>query len=304
MDVRRLDLLRELSERGSITAVARATHRTPSAVSQQLKILEREAGMPLTERSGRGIALTAAGLALARSATDVAVALERASAVWDEFRNHPSGEVSVLTFPTAGQMLMPGVLQDTARIEGLVVTCTDLDPELAEFPDLASDYDIVLAHTMPGIRPWGGRGLRVVPLMVEPLDVGLPVGHRLAERSYLTASDVVDETWIGVPPGFPFERMLHELEQQAGRRIEIAQRLSDMRIIEAFILAGLGIAFLPRFTTNALTEGIVLKPMRGLDSRREVVALVRPDVAERLAVRTVLDILVAHAARVERAYAT
>ena len=68
MDVRRLDLLRELADRGSVTAVAEATGRTPSAVSQQLKVLEREAGMPLTERSGRGFVLTSAGHALARSA--------------------------------------------------------------------------------------------------------------------------------------------------------------------------------------------------------------------------------------------
>ena len=47
MDVRRLDLLRELAERGTVHAVAEATHRTPSAVSQQLKVLEREAGLPL-----------------------------------------------------------------------------------------------------------------------------------------------------------------------------------------------------------------------------------------------------------------
>ena len=63
MDVQRLELLRELAERGSVTAVARATHRTPSAVSQQLKVLEREAGLPLTERSGRGMVLTDAGRA-------------------------------------------------------------------------------------------------------------------------------------------------------------------------------------------------------------------------------------------------
>src|SRR6478735_645080 len=136
MDVRRLDLLRELSERGSVTAVAEATHRTPSAVSQQLKVLEREAGMPLTERSGRGIQLTGAGIALARSATDVAVALERATALWDEFRNHPSGEVSLVTFPTVGATLLPAVLTDLAEVAGLVVRATDLDPEAAEFADL------------------------------------------------------------------------------------------------------------------------------------------------------------------------
>jgi DNA-binding transcriptional LysR family regulator len=303
MDVKRLDLLRELAERGSVTAVAEATGRTPSAVSQQLKVLEREAGMPLTQRSGRGIVLTSAGHALARSAADVAIALERASALWDEFRNHPSGEVSLLTFPTVGATLLPGVLTDLASVAGLVVQATDLDPELAEFADLTSDFDIVLAHTMPGVLPWGGRGLKAVPLLTEPLDIGLPADHRLASRAHLTPADLVDDIWLGVPPGFPFERILHAIEQQAGQRVRVGQRFSDMRIIEAFIEAGLGIAFVPRFTSGAVPESIVLKPLRGVASARQIVALVRPDVAERLAVRTVLDVLVARAARLAEAHA-
>ncbi|MDQ0893802.1 LysR family transcriptional regulator [Agromyces ramosus] len=303
MDVKRLDLLRELAERGSVTAVAEATARTPSAVSQQLKVLEREAGMPLTQRSGRGIVLTSAGHALARSAADVAIALERASALWDEFRNHPSGEVSLLTFPTVGATLLPGVLTDLASVAGLVVHATDLDPELAEFADLTSDFDIVLAHTMPGVLPWGGRGLKAVPLLTEPLDIGLPADHRLANRAHLTPADLVDDTWLGVPPGFPFERILHAIEQQVGQRVRVGQRFSDMRIIEAFIEAGLGIAFVPRFTSGAVPDSIVLKPLRGVASARQIVALVRPDVAERLAVRTVLDVLVARASRLEAAHA-
>jgi DNA-binding transcriptional LysR family regulator len=303
MDVKRLDLLRELAERGSVTAVAEATARTPSAVSQQLKVLEREAGMPLTQRSGRGIVLTSAGHALARSAADVAIALERASALWDQFRNHPSGEVSLLTFPTVGATLLPGVLTDLASVAGLVVHATDLDPELDEFADLTSDFDIVLAHTMPGELPWGGRGLKAVPLLTEPLDIGLPADHRLASRQHLTPADLVDETWLGVPPGFPFERILHAIEQQAGQRVRVGQRFSDMRIIEAFIEAGLGVAFVPRFTSGAVPESIVLKPLRGVASARQIVALVRPDVAERLAVRTVLDVLVARASRLEAAHA-
>ncbi|MDR5701175.1 LysR family transcriptional regulator [Agromyces aerolatus] len=304
MDVRRLDLLRELSERGSVTAVAEATGRTPSAVSQQLKILEREAGMPLTQRSGRGVVLTSAGQALARSATDVAVALERASALWDEFRNHPSGEVTLLTFPTMGAAVLPGVLQEIAAIPGLVVRATDSDAELSEFADLTNDHDIVLAYTMPGELPWGGRGLAVIPLFTEPLDIGLPAGHRLAERAYVTADDVVDEEWLGVPSGYPFERLEHAVEQQAGRRVHVGQRFSDMRIVEAFIQAGLGIGFVPRYTSGTVPEGIVLKPVRGFVAVRQIVALVRPDVAERLAVRTVLDVLTAHAARLADQFST
>lgn len=298
MDVHRLDLLRELSERGSVTAVAEATGRTPSAVSQQLKVLEREAGMPLTERSGRGIALTSAGHALARSAADVAIALERARALWDEFRNDPSGEVSVMTFPTAGQMLMPEVIRDLERHGDLRVHCTDMDPELDEFPGLTDDFDIVLAHSVSGQLSWGGRGLIAVPLMTEPLDIAIPADHRLAARSVLSAGDLVDEDWVGVPTGFPFERILHEIEQLGGHRVNVVQRLSDMRIIEAFIAVGLGVALVPRYTTGTHGGEILLKPLRGIRSERQILALMRPDVAERLAVRTVIDALRARAAEV------
>jgi DNA-binding transcriptional LysR family regulator len=300
MDVQRLELLRELGERHSVTAVARATHRTPSAVSQQLKVLEREAGLPLTERSGRGLVLTEAGRALARSATDIAVALERANAVWDEFRNRATGEVSLVTFPTAGQMLLPGALQDLAEVDGLVLHCTDMDPELSDFPALTSEFDIVLAHSMRGQVPWGGRGLTVVPLMTEPLDVGLPADHRLASRASVGAADVVGETWIGVPDGYPFERIVHEIEQQGGGRVNVSQRFADMRLVEAFIMAGLGIALVPRYTSGGGQPGrLVLKPLRGVDAERQIVALMRPDRAERLAVRTVVDVLRTRAARVQ-----
>jgi len=305
MDVQRLELLRELAERHSVTAVARATHRTPSAVSQQLKVLEREAGLPLTERSGRGLVLTDAGRTLARSATDVAVALERATAVWDAFRNRATGEVSLVTFPTAGQMLLPGALQDLAEVEGLVVHCTDMDPELSDFPALTSDFDIVLAHSMRGQVPWGGRGLTVVPLMTEPLDVGLPADHRLAARASVGPADVVGETWIGVPEGYPFERIVHEIEQQGGGRVTVSQRFADLRLVEAFIMAGLGIALVPRYTSGGRQPGrLVLKPLRGVDAERQIVALMRPDRAERLAVRTVIDVLRSRAARVQAEHAS
>ena len=82
MDVRRLGLLRELSERGTVGAVADAMHITPSAVSQQLKVLESEAGYTLIEPAGRGVALTVAGRALAQMATEMSVAMARAEGQW------------------------------------------------------------------------------------------------------------------------------------------------------------------------------------------------------------------------------
>src|SRR5687767_4438569 len=68
LDLRRLRMLRELHERGTIAAVADALQFTPSAVSQQLAALEREAGVPLLERAGRGVRLTDPALVLVEHA--------------------------------------------------------------------------------------------------------------------------------------------------------------------------------------------------------------------------------------------
>ncbi len=297
MDVRRLELLRELAERGSITAVAVATNRTASAVSQQLKVLEREAGIPLTERHGRGVILTSAGRVLAQTATEVAVALERAEAMWEDFTKAPRGEVTLTTFPTGGQMLLPGLLTAVAGMEGLTVSCTDQDPLLPDFADLTPDFDIVLADS-PGMLPsWRERGLAVVPLMTEPLDVALPIGHRLESKSSVSPRDLVDELWVGVPDGFPYDRILAQIEVINASPARIGQRFLDNGIVEAIVAAGHGIAVLPRYTTRDRENGLITRPLSGVRAVRTISALMRPDRAERPSVRLVVEALRTEAAR-------
>ena len=299
MDVRRLELLRELAERGSITAVAAATNRTASAVSQQLKVLEREAGIALTERHGRGIILTGAGRMLAQTATDVAVALERADALWEDFKQAPRGVVTLTTFPTGGQMLLPGLLTAIADVPGLELACTDQDPLLPDFADLTPDFDIVLADS-PGMLPsWKERGIAVVPLMTEPLDVALPEGHPLAAKRSLSPADLVDELWVGVPLGFPYDRILRQIEVINGSPARIGQRFLDNGIVEAIVAAGHGIAILPRYTTRDHENGLVTRPLSGVRATRRISALMRPDRAERPSVRLVVEALSTEAARFE-----
>jgi DNA-binding transcriptional LysR family regulator len=296
MDVRRLELLRELSERGSVTAVADALHLTPSAVSQQLKTLEREAGVPLTERAGRGLVLTTAGHVLAATATDVAVALEKAEAAWTEFIEQPRGEVSVTFFPTGGEMLLPGFLSRVDGVAGLKVVCTDQDPLLPDFADLAMDHDIVIADA-PGVLPsWRERHLVTVELMREPLDIALPDGHPLAEKSEITPADVVDENWIGNPRNFPFDRILQRIEAITGHEAHRVQRLIDNSIVEALVAGGHGIAILPRFTTRDRENGLVTRPLVGVRSERVIWALMRPDRGVRPSVRLVIEALRSEAA--------
>lgn len=291
MDIRRLELLRELADRGSVTAVARATRRTPSAVSQQLKVLEREAGVPLTERSGRGIVLTSAGRALARTAADVATAIERAEALWEDFRSAPRGEVTLTIFPTGGEMLLPGLLTEIDRMPGLTLICRDLDGLLSEVMDLTADFDIVLADSPNVLPSWTERGITVVPLMREPLDVAMREGHPLGAKRELTPRDLIDETWIGVPEKLPFDRILRGIEAANASPARVAQRIADNGIVESLVAAGHGIAILPRFTTRDRENGIITRPLKGVRSSRLISALMRPDRAERPSVRAVVAAL-------------
>ena len=114
MDVERLRLLRELAERGTVNAVARAMSLTPSAVSQQLKILQREAGVPLLEPDGRRVRLTDAGRTLVARTDEVLAALDRAHADMDGYRTTPRGTVRVVMFPSGAAMLLAGLITRAA----------------------------------------------------------------------------------------------------------------------------------------------------------------------------------------------
>ena len=291
MDIKRLELLRELSERGTVGAVADATGVTPSAVSQQLKVLEQEAGTPLTEPAGRGIALTVAGRALVQTATEIAIAVERAESRWHDFMKQPAGDVTLTTFPTGGEMLLPQVLARLADVPGLRLVCTDQDPLLPDFADLTPDFDIVLADSPVNSPSWRDRGLLVVPLMSEPLDVALPESHRLAKKTKLTAKDLAGEIWIGAPVNFPYDRILQEIEAVNGVPAIVAQRFMDNGIVESMVAAGQGIAILPRYTTRDRENGLITRPLAGVQTRRDISALMRPDRAERPSVQLVVETL-------------
>ncbi len=301
MDVRHLDLLRELADRGTVTAVAAATHRTPSAVSQQLRTAEREVGVPLVEPLGRGLRLTRAGALLAEGAVGVAAAVARVRADLDELLDAPQGTVSIGALPSAAEVLLPALLVRLRESE-IRVELDDFDLAEADFARRAGDHDVVIGHTLTGDAPEGTGHLQRTTLAREPLDVAVPGDHPLAGRRALTPQDVVGERWIAVPTGYPFDTVLIAVENLTGRRLERVQRVRDNRVVESLVAAGLGLALLPRFTTRS-RPGVVMVPLVGVGAARHVVALSRRDLAERRAVRTVLGHLVEIGAAATQAHA-
>ncbi|MDQ4490636.1 LysR family transcriptional regulator [Sinomonas sp. ASV486] len=299
MDFRRLLLLRELADRRTVGATADALGITPSAVSQQLKLLQEELGIVLLERQGRGVRLTEAGEAMAAAAAGVAVAMARAEATADGYRRGEQAIVTAAFFPSSAEMLLPGLLDRVAEREGLRLDARLEDPNVQGFIDLAADVDVVVAHSVNGPAEFARPGLVVELLLEEPLDVALPAAHPLAAKAALEPSDVASYPWIGVPSGFPFDTVLRQVELQAGHVIERTQLMPDLRAMEALVRGGHGLSLLPRFTARgALASGLVLRPLTGVHAGRSIVLLARAEVAARPTVRSVMDMVHAEARRV------
>lgn len=297
MDVGRLRTLREFADRGSVTAAAKALHCTPSAVSQQLRALQSEVGLLLTEPDGRGLRLTDAGHALVARADEVLSAVDRAEAELDTYRSTPRGRVRLAVFPSAAQLLLSGLLSRVAATTGLEVDARDVDMTPVEVPGLMADFDIVVMHRDEYARPLESERLDVVPLLREPLDVVLPPGHRFAARDAVELAELATEPWISVDVGFPVDDLLVALASRTGVRPRVVQRINDFQITETLVADGHGIALLPRYTLDSAR--VLRKPLAGVKAARHMEAVLRTGVSRRPAVAVVLEMLRDVAAEVE-----
>ena len=298
MDVERLRVLRELADRGTVAATAVAMNLTPSAVSQQLKVLAREAGVPILEPDGRRVRLTAAGQALVLRAEDVLAALDRATAEMDSYRGSPRGRVRVALFPSGAALMLPGLLRRLAG-SGVDVEAQDVDEPASAVPQLLADFDVILTHRDERAPTVASPRVRIEELMREPIDLVLWPGHPLAGRAGVELDELAEESWISVRGGFPVDDVLESVAAVTGVRPRVVQRINDFRVIEELVAAGHGVALMPRHAVAH--PGLVHTHLAGIRAARIYDLATRPAAAERPAVEAVLDAFRAEArAVVER----
>lgn len=293
MDTERLRILRELADRGTVAATAASLNMTPSAVSQQLKVLAREAGVALLEPDGRRVRLTDAGRALVLRAEDVLGALARAEAEMDSYRGSPRGTVRVAMFPSGAALLLPGVLD---RLDGVELVAGDEDYPASEVSRLLADYDIVLTHRDERSPSAAAPRVAVRSLMREPIDLVLPRTHRFADDESVDIHDLAGERWISVRGGFPVDDILNSIATVTGMQPRVVQRINDFRVTEELVAHDHGIALMP---THASTHPDVRRVhLVGVRAARIYDLATRPGAARRPAVAAVVDAFVAEAARV------
>ena len=288
MEVHQLQILRELGDLGSVKAVASALYVTPSAVSQQLALLQRNIGVPLTRKEGRNLVLTEAGHVLAAAGAEVISSLAAAKSAIGAFQESAAAPVSIAGFHSVGQSLFAPLLDKLSHEGAPLPQFFDEDVAQQDFPALSARYDLVLAHRMDHTPHWPADRVVVTPLAHEPLDIALPAGHPLAGRETLRPADLAGERWVVSREGFSPADVLGAISAVSGAAPNIVHRINDYATVSALVASGDVIGIIPRYTAGAAVgEKVVLRALEGIANRRRIDLLARPESMHRRSVRLV-----------------
>lgn len=260
LDVRKLRLLRELAHRGTIAAVAEALSYTPSAVSQQLAALEREAGRDLLTRTGRRVNLTPAGAVLVEHAETILADLERAEAALAASETGLSGSVRLGAFPTALRtVVLPAMLEIGRAEPDLELTVTEVDP--AEVPDRlrGGRLDLALVHEYDNVPLTVGAGIELEPLLDEVVYLAAPTPPEVPGIAGIR--DHSGSRWIVGNPGTLCHTMAVRTCQAHGFEPRVAHRVDDFATVLRLVAAGAGVALVPQLGATEVPAGVVLTPL-------------------------------------------
>ncbi len=292
IDLQSVRSLHAVDLHGSVVSAADALGFTPSAVSQQVKRLERQAGVPLLERVGRGVVLTAEGRSLVDAGSRVLADLESIEAGLHASAGSVTGNLRVAAFSTAMRGLVAPAAATTAQAHhDLDLRLQESEPWDAVELVATGEVDVAIVHS------WGDVPLDVPDhldsrvLCTDLADVLLHRDHRLAGRRTLTPRALVDETWVATPEGTICRQWLHRMYDGTGHRPRVVHEFMEFASHIALVEAGLGIALVPRLGRPALPESVVAVPVRDPEPTREIRALWRRSMAASPAVHAVVDAL-------------
>ncbi|GLZ30422.1 LysR family transcriptional regulator [Lentzea sp. NBRC 105346] len=291
LDVRRMQVLRAVVTTGSITAAATNLGYTPSAVSQQVAGLEKQAGLPLLERVGRGVRPTAAGRLLTEHAAAIADQLCLAETALADLRDGRTGRLRVRYFATAGASLVPPAVAAFQARQG----CVKLDLKLIEPHDPVTELeagraDVAITVMMPESKP--PKGMSVVHLLADPYFAVLPRGHELARKRVLDLADLADEPWVDsmLPPG-PCRDIVLNFCASACVTPKFVVESDDLATAQGFVAAGLGVSIVPKLGLGAPHPGVVVRRLRRPEPVRNIYAMTREDTVDNPAVRDFITAL-------------
>lgn len=290
LDVRKLRLLREFQIRGTVTGVAEALSYSPSSVSQQLAALEREAGVPLLEKSGRRVQLTAQGEILVQHTEDILDRMDAAEAALSASLTTVTGVVRVAVFQSAAHAVIPLALSIlAAEYPELRVEVTERAPEQGLFEVSARDFDLVIAEQYPGSTRAHRAELDRVVLTSDAIRLATSADRdaRIRTRSLADAAQL---PWVMEPQGTAARTWATQLCRAAGFEPDVRYETADLIAHIRLIRSGNAVGLLPDLVWAREEPDVRLLALAG-NPRRTVFTSARRSSAARPGVVACRDAL-------------
>jgi DNA-binding transcriptional LysR family regulator len=289
LDLRRLRLLHELHARGTIAAVADALQFTPSAVSQQLAVLEREAGLPLLEPAGRGVRLTDAAIVLVRHAAELLERAELAQAELAAAEGRVAGRGRIASFQSVAlHIALPAMRELAGTAPALRCELVEAEPEQS-LPALAlGDFDLVLADEwqhQPHPRP---AGVEREDLFRDPVRLVLPADHPAARRhrKAVPLGELAGDAWTTGHPATGWEEVTNRTcRALGGFDPDIRHRTDDSVTSLALVADGQAVTLLPDLNRAETIPGVAVRAIAEGSVHRTIYVATRAADAKRPSVR-------------------
>ncbi|GAA3443073.1 LysR family transcriptional regulator [Planomonospora venezuelensis] len=288
LDLRRLALICEFARKGSIAATAVSLGYSPSAVSQQLAALEREAGAVLIDRTARSAELTDAGRRLVAHAERILAMVETAESDLSAQSGTPSGRIVLTAFPTAAVAFAPALAGSLRRHTSLTLRMMQSRAGRGFREVQSGEADIALVDDWYG-RMHASAAVRVFPLLHDPLVLVVPRRHRLASSDEpVDLAELRDEPWMATPEGEPSRLAVDRMLADVGGAQPVPWEFEGLSTILSLVAKGVGIAAVPALALAAGVRGIAVREIPGSPAGRDVHAVARASSVHRPAVAVTL----------------
>lgn len=254
LNLNRLCMLTELARLGTLAQVAESLNYSPSAISQQLGVLEKEVGVKLLETVGRGVKLTPAALTLAAHANAVLTRLEQAESELASF--HGATTLRLASFQSAAFAVAPAALKILAhKHPHITVEFSQRLVDEAHEGLLSHDFDIIIGEEFPGQAAPTYPGTVRTPLLKDSMVLLLPESGELSAVPRALA-DLSQFPWAFDPPNTFEGRWTRSYCRAAGFEPIVRFEAVDPLLQSHFVREGLCLALVPSLIAPSARPGI------------------------------------------------
>jgi len=259
-----------------MSRAARALSYTPSAISQQIALLEREIGLAVLKRNGRKLELTAAGRLLVEEAEVVMARLDTLEQKLQASSGIDERQMRIGAFLTASATIVPHIIQAfRTRFPDVSLALAEGDPEEC-LPKLRrGELDVALSLEYDFVAPLPMDGLDRVLLFNDPMHVALPAAHPLAAQRSLVLEQLASDPWITELRNSSTYPFTVRACNHAGFDPNVAFEAGDYDVVQGLVAVGVGVGFLPGLSLGTLAHGVVALPLDGTAPGRRVFCVYR-----------------------------